>query len=278
MKWLTEKLIPCFKRVYGNKKMVLIADNAPYHHKRSIGTLSSLKKTELITMMIQYSVEYIDVPLTAKRLDAMEDDTVDGVTDLGDGYRIEFDAERFQERAGVDPFIPTVHELQLGFASYLRDNNPEALECLVERTLKNEGYDVLWTPPYTPDLQPIETFWAIGKNRVAENYYNGRTMKTAVEQLREGWYGNEGLEYKAIERDVKRANCNGIYQKTLDIANKRFVPLCPNLEGTLGTLVAKEETPGTSAAFPIDLVVADYGAIVVDELEEESNDSIDIED
>ena len=246
--------------------MVLIADNAPYHHKRAIGTLSSLKKSELVTLMIQHSVEYIDVPLTARRMEALEDDTVDGVTDLGDGYRIEFDAETFQQRSS-SPFVPTLIELQLGFAAYLRDNQPEALECLVERCLKDEGYDVIWTPPYTPDLQPIETYWAIGKNCVAENYYSGQTMKTTVEQLREAWYGNETLANKAILRSVQPANCDGITKKAIAIANKRFVPLCPMIKGELGALETDPNiNRGSTAAFPIDLVVADYGAIDDDDV------------
>ena len=185
---------------------------------------------------------------------------------MGDGYRIEFDVELFQQRStSASPFIPTLTELQLGFAAYLRDNNPQALECLVERCLKDEGYDVLWTPPYTPDLQPIETFWAIGKNRVAANFYSGRTMKTTVEQLREGWYGNEEIEHKSIFTSVKPANCESIYKKTITVANKRFIPLCADLKGELGSLETQNNTIGSTADFPIDLVVADYATIVIDE-------------
>ena len=142
--------------------------------------------------------------------------------------------------------------------------------------MKDNGFDVLWTPPYTPDLQPIETFWAIGKNRVAENYFSDRSMKTCVEQLREGWYGNETLPHKSIERTVSKADCLGIFNKTIRIANQRFVALCPDLSGTLGSLVYANNRPGSSAAFPIDLVVADYAAIV--DIEEESNDSAEVDD
>ena len=41
MKWVQEKLCPVFERKYPGKKMILITDNAPYHHKRVIGSLSS---------------------------------------------------------------------------------------------------------------------------------------------------------------------------------------------------------------------------------------------
>ena len=87
-------------------------------------------------------------------------------------------------------------------------------------------------------------------------------MKTAVEQLREGWYGNEAIEHRSISRTLTKANCLGIYNKTLRLANERFVALCPDLSGTLGALVHQPDGAGSSAAFPIDLVVADYGTIV----------------
>ena len=40
MKWTTQKLIPTFELLHPNKKMVLICDNAAYHHKREIGPLA----------------------------------------------------------------------------------------------------------------------------------------------------------------------------------------------------------------------------------------------
>ena len=174
---------------------------------------------------------------------------------MGEYYRVEFlDIERFSNRS-TDPFIPTLEELQVGFAEYLREKNPAALECKVESVLKSEGYDVLWTPPYTPDLQPIEVFWAIGKNRVAANYFAGRSMKETVRQLRDGWYGSSGNNV-----DVKAANCDGLYRKTVAAANKRFIPLCPRLSGALGSL---DMSPGPrlgTAAYPIDLIVAEFAS------------------
>ena len=44
--------------------MILVADNAPYHHKRAIGSLGSLNKKKLIGLMKKNKVEYINLPLT----------------------------------------------------------------------------------------------------------------------------------------------------------------------------------------------------------------------
>ena len=32
LKWLKNRLFPTFKALYGNRKLVLVLDNAPYHH------------------------------------------------------------------------------------------------------------------------------------------------------------------------------------------------------------------------------------------------------
>mmetsp|Transcript_32288 Transcript_32288/g.74383 ORF Transcript_32288/g.74383 Transcript_32288/m.74383 type:complete len:80 (-) Transcript_32288:424-663(-) len=32
-----------------------------------------------------------------------------------------------------------------------------------EGRLANDGHEIIWTPPYVPELQPIELFWGVGK-------------------------------------------------------------------------------------------------------------------
>lgn len=164
-------------------------------------------------------------------------------------------------------------ELQLGFAAYLRDHHPEALECKVEKRLKEEAFDVLWSPPYTPDLQPIEVFWAVGKNRVAAQYRRGRTMKQTIQQLREGRYGSieEAPDVQGNRGIHKAIDCEGLYRKAIKIANQKFVPLCPRISGTLGSLEVSRSPRAGTAAYPIDLVVAEYASI---EEEDDEKDGV----
>ena len=129
-----------------------------------------------------------------------------------------------------------------------------------------KGHDVLWTPPYCPDLQPIETFWAIGKNNVASEFYDGRSMRETVNHLQDGWYGNYFGVGDPPEKLLKSANCDGLYRKSIEAANKIFIPMCKELglSGTIGNLfnnppVNSEEEE--THRFPIDLVIGDLGAI-----------------
>jgi transposase len=50
----------------------------------------------------------------------------------------------------------------------------------------------LWTPPYHPELQPIELLWRSVKGYVSRKYVGSRNMTTLDEQVREGFrkYGS----------------------------------------------------------------------------------------
>ena len=39
MQWVQNNLLPMFKNKYPGKKLMLVAVNAPYHHKREIDSL-----------------------------------------------------------------------------------------------------------------------------------------------------------------------------------------------------------------------------------------------
>ena len=67
--------------------MILVADNAPYHHNRGIGLIGSKTKKQMVDLIHTHKVEYLDLPLTNDdRLNLM----VSG--DSGDEY--------FQDRGG----------------------------------------------------------------------------------------------------------------------------------------------------------------------------------
>ena len=93
-KWVEGKLVPIFERRYPGKKMELVADNAPYHHKRAIGSLGSKSEKQLLEMAGEHGVEYVDLPLTNNgRLDLAGldgDETHPDVQDKGDHVRVNF--------------------------------------------------------------------------------------------------------------------------------------------------------------------------------------------
>jgi transposase len=86
----------------------------------------------------------------------------------------------------------------------LQDNNKEALECKVEKYLKDRKHSIRWTQPYSPDLQPIKLFWAAGKNNVANNSRYGIRMQEVVKLLQEGWYGKDPNDNESVDVDAKK--------------------------------------------------------------------------
>ena len=81
-------------------------------------------------MMEDWSCNYIEIPVNEKRTNALEEDDVDGVADASSCFMVEFDAEKFKKKSSANkPFVPTVDELQLGLAKWLKDHKPQTLHC-----------------------------------------------------------------------------------------------------------------------------------------------------
>jgi hypothetical protein len=96
--------------------MVLVADNAPYHHKWQIGCLASLTESKLVEIMESHGCDYVDVPPSDLQYSALDSGNVNGATDMGGYFRVDFEQEDFQKRISKNrPFNPNLDELQLRF-------------------------------------------------------------------------------------------------------------------------------------------------------------------
>ena len=235
--------------------MVLVADNAPYHHKREIGSLGSISKKPLVDLMVTHEVQYIELPITSQsRLDLL--DNHPEADDRGEFIQVPFVPEEQLRRAGTAaPVTATLQELKVCFVLYLQKNKPNLLTCKVENVMRREGYEILWTPPYAPELQPIELFWAAGKNHVALNHVQGQKMRKTVSDLREGWYGN-GETYP-VGHPLRKApcNCKKLWATVRDVACTKFVPLCDGISGSIGSLEIDAAFVNEEVNLPIDTLV-----------------------
>ncbi|MCP4704228.1 MAG: hypothetical protein GY865_06435 [candidate division Zixibacteria bacterium] len=72
-------------------------------------------------------------------------------------------------------------------------------EFLIDSIARKHGHSILRTPPYHPELQPIEICQAIVKNHVAQN--NNFTMKKVRILPDEGF---EKVTSKTCERLIKK--------------------------------------------------------------------------
>ena len=248
--------------------MVLVCDNAPYHHKRKIGSLASISKKNLIKMMEEYEVDHIDLPLTTSEREEFASTQHESIEDRGDFVRIPFSATDQQSLARASmPHIGTLDALKESFVTYLKENKPDALNCIVENKFKDKGYEILWTPPYCPDLQPIELYWAAGKNWAAINYKEEQKMSETIQLLREGWYGTGNTYEPGDIRRKEEIDCSKLWAKSLGFATTKFVPICQGISGTMGELQVDKNYVAEPHDLPIDTLVLDFANQGVDDNE-----------
>ena len=74
-------------------------------------------------------------------------------------------------------------------------------EFLIDNIARKHGHSILRTPPYHPELQPIETCWAIVKNHVAQ--HNDCTMKKVKILLEDGF---AKVTEKTCQKLIKKVN------------------------------------------------------------------------
>lgn len=77
---------------------------------------------------------------------------------------------------------------------------------VVDLMAQNRGHEVVRTPPYHPELQPIETCWGVVKNEVARHC--DFTMDNLLEQLDKGF------------EKVTASTCQSIIKRVREIEDK----------------------------------------------------------
>ena len=193
LKWLKNRLIPTFKHLYPNKKMILVLDNASYHHIRGDDwiTPSTMNKYELAHALIEKCrIKSFKVYRTQRN---------------GSTKPFIFKQISFYQPTG--PYAPSVPEMREELRKFL-SLNPDFQRTKVRELFDEHQYTLIYTPPYTPETQPIELMWGYIKNYVAKRHIHGRTLTQLRQQTLEGCYGNtsDGHEGVTAELCVKFIN------------------------------------------------------------------------
>ena len=161
--WMRQRLLPTVQKLYPGKKMYLVLDNAKYHHHRGPDWFApyNKKKGQLADFLRQRGVGSI---------------TVD------DGRTIP--ESKFSANAGRAAGGPTLAQLKAAVKEHLTAH-PEINTTVPQQLMSDEGYELLYTPPYISDLQPIEMIWAFTKAIVARQSHRTRTAQGCAGQTRE---------------------------------------------------------------------------------------------
>jgi hypothetical protein len=161
--WMQQRLFPTVLELYPGKKMYLVLDNAKYHHHRGPDWFSptTKKKGQLADFLRQRSFSSITV----------------------ESGRV-VPASKFSANAGRAAGGPTLAQLKEAVKQHLAAH-PEINTTVPQQLMDNAGYELLYTPPYVSDLQPIEMIWAFTKALVARQSTRTRTAHTCAVQTRE---------------------------------------------------------------------------------------------
>ena len=162
--WVRHRLIPAFQALFPGKRMVLVMDNAGYHKARDetwISTVKSQSRHDLAHTLLDL-----------------------GVTELTDAATgAVYPAHRFASNRGTGPSKDAL----LAAVRKVVEERPGCNRTVVEQLLDAEQYSIIYTPPYSPDLQPIELLWAYVKNRVARKSRHGRSLTECRQQAEDAF-------------------------------------------------------------------------------------------
>jgi hypothetical protein len=161
--WMRQRLFPTVQKLYPGKKMYLVLDNAKYHHHRGPDWFSpcNKKKGQLADFLRQRGVQSI---------------IVDGGRTIA--------VSKFSANAGRAAGGPTLQQLKTAVKQHLA-THPEINTTVPQQLMDDAGYELLYTPPYVSDLQPIEMIWAFTKSLVARQSHCTRTAQACAVQTRE---------------------------------------------------------------------------------------------
>lgn len=184
--WVEKRLIPLFEICFPGKRMILVMDNAPYHHIRDVNYIDplQLKREGLFSELI----------LTAKIAElTVQRGNVNKRMNLRDCRHTKKGTKK----------APYNRELREKLVEFLK-KNPQYQQDKLMSLFKSKNWQIIYTPPYTPSLQPIELLWAEVKRRVANRFKYGRSIKETRLQMLDAFYGIEGMEETENETEDQR--------------------------------------------------------------------------
>jgi transposase len=211
MEWVKQRLLPAFRARYRGKQMILVLDNAPYHHAHAPGWKSaqSMSKGEAAAFLVTHH---------GGQLKIIRDGTEHsfGLTSL------------FRTKASK--YVPSKQEMTNKIREILKAK-PELSHTQLQSLFHKTDYQLLFTPPYTPQVQPIELVWAHVKNYVARQTTKDTTEEQLRAIVRRGFYGDDASDHEAVDAPL----CTRLVKHCHAWMDK-FIEIDEDLDGDLMNL------------------------------------------
>jgi len=229
--------------------MVLVLDNAAYHHWMGHDgfKVSGLRKVDLADKLMTLCKLAL---ITVKRPDT-----------VGSGMK-EVSFPDYTWKANGSLNSPSCEESRAKLKECLKAD-PNLNPSKVRKVFNRHKYQLIYTPPYLPDVQPIERAWAYVKNYVASRFTRGRTMQELLAQIRQGFYG-DGKDHVGLDAVLAKK----IIRHSNDFC-RAWIESDDSLEGDLESLTTQTEVTPPDAE---DEIEAELDPLAFDDDEDENED------
>ena len=209
--------------------MFLVMDNAGYHKPRDESWVSSSKAQN------KHTLAHLLFDLGVSQLTTTKD--VHARTVL---------AHRFE--ASIGEGGPSKDDLLAAVQKWLAEH-PDQNRTVVEQLMNDAGHALVYTPPYCPEVQPIELLWAKVKRYVAARSTHGRSLTEARQQTEEGF---EAVTKMFCNSIVK--HCHDWIDQFLQTDAAEDLLQCGTLAGVIKHLpLLKAASASTAAAAPMQI-------------------------
>jgi transposase len=241
-------------------KMILVLDNAPYHHKEKTGGVNINALNKFRPSQAQKDKNNEDTLISvAKRLE------VPSLTVMRDGVPMEFKADEFDKKGKG---ALSVNEFKVSLHAWVKCHKPELLETELQSIFSKECFQLIYSPPYSPKFQPIELLWRDSKNFVAREYTIKRTPDDTANDLMDFWFGCETSRSRKKEQTRYSPQQAGriIHEARIEINN--WIGKCGlRLSDQLGDLIYDP-----TKAYPEDGSLLEADRELEDSIESDEDD------
>jgi hypothetical protein len=118
---------------------------------------------------------------------------------------------------------PSVKELN----EVLKEELPKHKEFQIteiQKLFDQEGWQLIYTPPYTPEVQPIEKVWAYVKHIVASNFTSDRTATSLHVDVIMAFYGRPVLNLSGVTPELCQSLIHHAHEWCNQFINDNIYP------------------------------------------------------
>jgi hypothetical protein len=124
-----------------------------------------------------------------------------GVQELTTARNARVPAHKFE--ATISQGGPSKDDLIAAVQKWL-EAHPDHNRTIVEQLMSDAGHTLVYTPPFCPEVQPIELLWAKVKRYVADRSTHNRSMTEAREQTEQAF---EQVTWVFCNEVIKHCHC-----------------------------------------------------------------------